>query len=481
MTPAFTRVRRFLVALALAAPLIAAAPAHAVELGLVTDLTWGASSADQEREYTSLSDLGAKWIRLEVNWAEVEPTQGAYDAWSLQQLDAAVRRNRAAGRQVVIMIGKAPRWASGSADQGTPPRDPADYARFVKMIAVRYAGDGIAGYEIWNEENIGRFWGGTPDAAGYVRLLAAAAPAVRSADPDAEVVFGGLSTNDADYVRRAYAAGAKGLFDVMALHPYSCESDLATIKRTSAGVIQPGSFLGYRAVRDLMVAQGDAKPMWFTELGWSTTTAACGVTEAVQADRIAASVALMQQDPYVQAAMFYNLRNNYWMADGDTTEARYGLMTTDFRAKPAYATFKTLAHGAAPTPVPTPTPSPQPTPTPVPTPVATPTPTPTPTHGKGSPKPPKVKLASTRAARLSSGRRLLRVSGRVLGATPSASRVRVVLRRGHHRIGRVVVASRRHGHFKLAVRRHLHPGRWHVIARLAVHPQAHAARVVVLR
>jgi hypothetical protein len=27
----------------------------------------------------------------------------------------------------------------------------------------------------------------------------------------------------------------------------------------------------------------------------------------------------------------------------------------------------------------------------------------------------------------------------------------------------------------------MHAGRWHIIARLAVHPQAHAARVVVLR
>jgi hypothetical protein len=45
----------------------------------------------------------------------------------------------------------------------------------------------------------------------------------------------------------------------------------------------------------------------------------------------------------------------------------------------------------------------------------------------------------------------------------------------------VVIASRRHGHFRLAVRRRLHAGRWHVIARLAVHPRAHAARVVVLR
>ena len=332
---------------ALALLLAAPSGAHAVELGLVTDLTWGAAPADQEREYAALADLGARWVRVEVNWAEVEPERGAYHAWSLQQIDSAIRRNRAAGRQVVVMIGKAPQWASGSADHGTPPRDVADYARFAAFLARRYAGQGVAGYEIWNEQNIGRFWGGRPDAAAYVRLLRAARAAIRGADRRAKIVFGGLSTNDLDYVRAAYAAGAKRQFDVMALHPYSCEARIDDPKRDASGALRSSSFLGYRAVRDFMVARGDAKPMWFTELGWSTTGEACGVSEAEQAERLEASVALMARDPYVRAAMFYNLRNNYWLGDADTTEARYGLLTTDFRRKPAYHEFRTAARRSA--------------------------------------------------------------------------------------------------------------------------------------
>ena len=332
---------------ALALLLAAPSAAHAVELGLVTDLTWGAAPADQEREYGALADLGARWVRVEVNWAEVEPERGAHHAWSLQQIDSAIRRNRAAGRRVVVMIGKAPEWASGSADHGTPPRDVADYARFAAFLARRYAGHGVAGYEIWNEQNIGRFWGGRPDAAAYVRLLRAARAAIRAADRRARIVFGGLSTNDLGYVRAAYAAGAKGQFDVMALHPYSCEARIDEPKRDASGAIRPNSFLGYRAVRDFMVARGDAKPMWFTELGWSTTGEACGVSEAGQAERIETSVALMARDPYVRAAMFYNLRNNYWLRDADTTEARYGLLTADFRRKPAYLAFRAGARRAA--------------------------------------------------------------------------------------------------------------------------------------
>ena len=426
--------RLFAVAVPLLAVLaLAAAPARAVELGLVTDLTWGAAAADQEREYAALDDLGARWIRVEVNWAEVEPSPGAYHAWSLEQIDAAVRRNRAAGRQVVVMIGKAPQWASGAADHGTPPRDPADFARFAAFMARRYAADGVAGYEIWNEPNIGRFWGGRPDAAAYVALLRAAGAAIRATDPGARIVFGGLSTNDLAYVRAAYAAGAKGLFDVMALHPYSCEAF-------------PGSFLGYRTVREFMVAQGDARPMWFTELGWSTTSEPCGVSEAAQAERLEASIGLMDRDPYVEAVMFYNLRNNYWMRDADTTEARYGLLTSDFRAKPAYAAFKAAAQRTAPSSGPAGTPR--------------------------SADPPRLRLRA-RARRAG-----VLLSGRVFGG--AAARVRVTLRRPGKDGRRVRVAAVHGGRFSVSLRR-LGPGRWHARAELVDQPHVRAARRLVVR
>ena len=343
------RRRCVLVALTVAAVVgLSAAPsAHAVEMGLVTDLTWGASDADKEREYAVLDDLGARWIRLTANWAEIERERGSYNAWSLEQIDTAVRRNLAAGRRVVLMVNGAPQWASGSAYHDTPPRDVTDYARFVGFLAARYAGLGVAGYEIWNEPNLSRFWGnGTPDAASYVELLRGASAAVRSADPQAKVVFGGLSTNDVPYVRAAYDAGAKDLFDVMALHPYTCDERIDVLSRQSDGTVPAGTFLGYREVRALMVSLGDPRPIWMTELGFSTTTGWCGVSEATQATHLGVAVALLEQDPYVEAMMVYNLRNNYWDADQDTLEARFGLMTTDFRPKAAYSVFKTLAQSA---------------------------------------------------------------------------------------------------------------------------------------
>jgi hypothetical protein len=132
--------------------------------------------------------------------------------------------------------------------------------------------------------------------------------------------------------------------------------------------------------------------------------------------------------------MVYNLRNNYWDADADTIEARYGLLTTQFRPKPAYGVFKTLAAASGPVvpePAPTPTPTPEPTPVPTPTPTVTPTPTPTPA--------PTVKVKRKRG---SGARAKLAVAG-MLAERTTRAKVIVTVRsiRGRH-ARRVAIAKR---------------------------------------
>ena len=43
--------------------------ARGAEKGVVPDLTWGTSSADQDRTAAAISDVGARWVRLNANWA----------------------------------------------------------------------------------------------------------------------------------------------------------------------------------------------------------------------------------------------------------------------------------------------------------------------------------------------------------------------------------------------------------------------------
>ncbi len=327
--------------------------AQAAQPGVVTDLTWYISDSDKQRTVSAMQDLGVRWTRLAIQWREAEPEKGKYNEWWLNEYGKAIDMARAAGQHVIVMIDSAPAWASGSTSSNAP-RDPQDFARFISTVAARYAGK-VDAWEVWNEQNLSRFWSSGPNPAAYAALLRAAYPAVKAADPNAKVVFGGTSGNDYEFLAGAYAAGAKGYFDVLGTHPYPyCGSSSPADVRMSGDRISKDSFLGYREMRNTMLANGEDKPIWITEMGWTTSTAACspgagmwqgGVSETAQADNLYQAYKLLEADPYVEVALWYNVRNNYWMKDEDSAEARYGLMRTDFTPKPAYGAFKAYAFG----------------------------------------------------------------------------------------------------------------------------------------
>ena len=330
-------------------------PAQAAEPGVVTDLSWYIPDSDKDRSIAATSELGSKWSRIHVQWREAEPAKGVLNEWWIDEYEEAIDRSLAAGQRVVVMIYNAPAWASGSPARNTP-RHPGDYADFAATLAERFEGK-VAAYEVWNEPNIERFWSGGPDAGEYARLLREAYPAIKAADPAAEVVFGGLSTNDYDFLEKAYAAGAKGSFDVLGTHPYTyCgSSGPDSVRRRADGRLTPDSFIAYRELRASMVARGDAKPIWATEFGWNTSGRECdpgagfwqgGVSEAKQAEYLTRAMEIFARDPYVEVAMWYSLRDAYWLTDApNDPEASTGLLKVDYRPKAAFTAFQEWALG----------------------------------------------------------------------------------------------------------------------------------------
>ena len=324
-----------------------AGTAQAAEKALSVDLAWGIPQSDFAPTGQAISDLQASWVRIEFRWNEAEPSKGSYDPKVMARYDQAIATARAAGAKVLVFVNGAPRWASGSSTMMTKPLNPADYANFMRYVASRYAGQ-VSAWEVWNEENTSRFWSTGPSPASYVPLLQAAYPAVKQADPSALVVFGGVSQNDYAFIEGAYAAGAKGYFDVMAVHPYP-GADPPEHVWWWEGRIGPSAFTGFEEVRKSMLARGDDKPIWLTEFGWSTTTTASwGVTEAQQADYLTRAYRVLERYPYVEQAYWYNLRNNFWRNDIDSWEHQLGLMRTDFTHKPSYDAFKSYQPGTAP-------------------------------------------------------------------------------------------------------------------------------------
>jgi hypothetical protein len=171
-----------------------AAPARAAgaEVGVGDDRVLLAGGAKADRAVAEWAADGVDVVRVFAQSSQIEHADGYH--WG--PVDQAVQRVRAAGMGVMITI------------TGRPVRpDPARFARFAAAVASRY-GAYTDRYIVWNEPNLPSWLqpqascttrGCTPVAPHLYRaLVRAARPAIRAADPGAQVLIGAMSSRGQD-------------------------------------------------------------------------------------------------------------------------------------------------------------------------------------------------------------------------------------------------------------------------------------------
>ena len=304
--------------------------------GVNSFLTTIGDPTEVGRQARLMEDAFVRMAREELEWKRVEPTRGYFD-WA--RFDQAVEI--AASHQIELLgklVYSAP-WAS-SAPAGTsastavyyPPASTADFAAYARAVVHRYK-DRVHVWEIWNEPDTSLFWKPAPSPSAYAALLKAAYAAIKAEDPTATVVLGGLAGFDKPFLDGVRAAGAWSSFDGLGLHTYTI------------GAPERSTAMAWLDQAQSYVDRYGTKPIWITELGWSTYSGSgsgyIGVSEADQAAYLARA--------YLDAAR-RGVRGIFWydlIEDGTSTTSlsqNYGLVQTDGRLKPAY---KALAHVAA--------------------------------------------------------------------------------------------------------------------------------------
>jgi hypothetical protein len=309
------------------------------------------SPADVEADLDLMAGTGAEWLRVGISWGQVEPTPGAAE-WS--GIDRVVQGARQRGMSVVAVVSSAPRWAaaSGCRSNECAPRDPAQYAAFMRTAAARYAPLGVRHWEIWNEPNHVPFWGPRPDPIAYTELLKQSSTAIHELDRNAVVMSGGLSpASDSSgeisplrFLRRVYELGGGPSLDAVAHHPYQYPD-----RPTAPGATN--AFLQTQAIHDLMVEFGDgAKLIWGTEVG-APTRGPQSVSEPNQAVWLRELYDVWNGWAFTGPLLWYAARDTGTNA---TVEDSYGLVRQDRTPKPALAAFDAMVQSSSrpPTPLP---------------------------------------------------------------------------------------------------------------------------------
>jgi hypothetical protein len=268
-------------------------------------------------------ESGVKWIREDFGWGSIEPAKGKFD-WAFT--DSVVRIAKKNGISVYAIVAYWPSWTKAYSKEGID-----DYIGFLKELVKHYKND-IHQWEIWNEPNI-FFWQGPAEM--YAELLMKSYIAIKDADSTAQVL--GISTSgiDFDFIQKMLQLQAP--FDVLTIHPYRSVFEetkfISELKRASDMAMLPG---------------GRRRPVWITEMGWTTYNPHnWWVQEGflptplrVQAELIVRtylSCIISGTDPKV---FWYDLRNDG--TDPYNFEDNIGIMNRDFSPKPAYIAYSTM-------------------------------------------------------------------------------------------------------------------------------------------
>jgi hypothetical protein len=252
------------------------------DYGVQAFLWWREEVAD--RDLGLIRDAGFRWVKQLFSWQDIEGAgKGQFD-WSYT--DRIVNQVEKYGLKLIVRISQDPNtpfWA------GVPPENAGDFAEFAAAVANRYRGR-IQAYQVWNEPNLAREWGGKrPDPSGYAYLLRKAYEAIKAMDPNAIVITAGMAPTGTDseiampdirfydLMYQAMGGSSKGYFDMLGVHgagyaaPPELSPDEAAADKPRYGGERFFAFRHVEDVRAIMERNGDsAKRMAVLEFGWTT-------------------------------------------------------------------------------------------------------------------------------------------------------------------------------------------------------------------
>lgn len=325
------------------------------------------------------ADVNAAWIRYNaITWAAVESTPGQRNWAALQPIEAEMAVLSSRGAHPIITISGTPTWArldpTSTCGPIAPTAQPA-FAQFMRDLVQRYSGPpyNVHYWEIWNEPDgpvvSGNppygCWGDPSDAyyggGRYGDMLKLVYPAVKSADPAAQVVLGGLLLDcdpanplpgttcaAGNFLEGMLRNGAGAAFDLVAYHAYifwgtaRTDWDLATPKWQVRG----GALLGKLSfLRSVLGQYGlSNKPIIMDEGSFLcySGTPSCGSSDFYpdQANYLVRF--------YARAAS-HGLAGAAWYALDEPGWRDAGLLDPSGQPHPAYNTlkfFSTLLQGA---------------------------------------------------------------------------------------------------------------------------------------
>jgi polysaccharide biosynthesis protein PslG len=341
---------------------------------------WGISpqATPSAEQFQRLRTGGVDSVRIPIGWSGVQTAKGGVPDWS--HVDSLVRGAVQAGIDVLPFVYDAPSWAVGQAvvpGSGGKAKAPktlpvktsaqrAAWTSFLELAVGRYGPGGsfwaanpalpqrpIRTWQIWNEQNF-KYFVVRPNPAEYGKLVKISHAAIKSVDPGAQIVLGGMFARPkearfkakppqayfaTDFLDRMYETtpGIKSKFGGVALHPYTSWYQELT-----------PDIEAFRAV--LKQNHDAAKGLWITEIGWSSRPPAANNSFAKgpqgQVTQLKGAFNLLERNQ-----VRWRLKRIYWFSVDDQSGAcnfcdGSGLFGSGFVPKRSWFAYVKFAGGS---------------------------------------------------------------------------------------------------------------------------------------
>jgi len=209
---------------------------------------------DSQETVEKISQVIPTWTRLNgLLWSDVSPNDKSERKWEkLAYLETKIQETTQRGMIPIIVIRSTPNWAQAKPGYFCGPIKSdtlADFATFLTDLVTRYSVSpyNVKYWELWNEPDIDPTavletsqygcWGDeTKTYYGgeyYAEMLEVAYPAIKAADPDAQVLVGGLLLDcdprnppagktcvSSKFLEGILRAGGGNYFDGISFHAY---------------------------------------------------------------------------------------------------------------------------------------------------------------------------------------------------------------------------------------------------------------------
>ncbi len=320
-----------------------------------------------------LAELGVGRVRYNgIYWSDIEPQPGQRQWDRAAGVEGELAAISAAGAAPMVIVRDTPAWARQVPASSCGPIKadalPA-FATFMGELAARYSQPpyNVHYWELGNEPDVDPrlvlpnsvfgCWGNEQQAdyggAGYAAMLKAVYPAIKAADPAAQVILGGLlmdcdPTDPAQqpclfgsFFGGVLQAGGGDYFDILAYHSYPywilqpLDWDMEHPKWKHRG---GATFGKLQLLRETMARYGVQKPVLMNEGGLlcyhSNPSCAPGGYFAAQANYMVRLYARSSAAGLV-GAMWYTLNGPGWQQGG--------LLDAAQQPRPAFYTLKLLS------------------------------------------------------------------------------------------------------------------------------------------